>query len=656
MVGTSISAIQSLKFYKYLCQKIGTEEDVKIRRLAFVIRDIGHNDTLITSGSKGEGLNLNGSDLDLMFIDRCAQVYESEEEVVIEGRGLPFMMYTKDTPPCFTHLYLLTYHQNQTLVSVSVSLLNMLDINHTGYAFSSEQYKIWHLSNFDASWSSQIHGPCISDGQGQHDFAYCLKCDTWIIQAQPWVIRPRTTWPSPELISQIVSCGVLFVPIGCKGSINENIEWRISFSVAEKILIFSFSHTQFLCYAMLKIMLKEIIDKHEDLKGLLCSYFLKTLMFWILEETDPYLWTPDNLIRCFMACLQRLLYCVRYSTLSHYFISDNNLFLLRFNTSNRETLTNLLNHLYGQGINCFSFSQTIKDYQCNKNTDSMNSEYNRFSKHFMPTYSHILNCGRGISFSRLLYDFLHHSRTKLSKGFFALQISAACTAIPETTKYQYSSSNKQSYFMYKHDLTHLMIGLKSDAVSGLLMLASFFYVNKHYLASLTVITYTLQKYTDETIYLRIFNHAPLYHIQQYVVNLINKETLFMILKLLTTRSFQVDQNSAIVPQELQQDVANNCTIFHPLPFAHFLSFLCCYHLHDILSCRQSLQQLQNVQWILSDGGNFISRPDSLNTVIMCGIAHQLLGDMHSASYAFLETAERDKNNETSAASRLYNLF
>ncbi|VDI16352.1 Hypothetical predicted protein [Mytilus galloprovincialis] len=612
----------------------------------------------MTSGSKGEGLNLNGSDTDFMFFDRCGQVYESEAEVVIEGTRLPFIMNTEDTPPCFTQLYLLTHHQNQTLVRVSVSLMNMLDKNHLGYAFSSELFRLTQLSHVSSvALSSKIHGPCISDEYDQHDFAYCLKCDTWISQAKPWTRRPRTAWPSPELISKIISCGVLFVPIGCKGSINENLEWRISFSVGEKFLTFSFSHTQLLCYAMLKLLLKEIIEKYGDLKGLLCSYFLKTLMFWILEETEPYSWRPNNLIPCFMACLQRLLYCVEYSILSHYFIPDNNLFLLRFNTSNKEALTTLLKNVYGHGIHCFSFSETLQDYQsqCYNITESFISENNRFLQHFMPSYCTILNYGRVESLSRLLYNFLHHSRTRVLKRLFAIQISAAFKFTPVSSMYQ-TSSNKQHYLIYKHHLSHLMIGLQSDAISGLLMLASFFYVAKHYFASLTILRHTLGKYTDETIYLRIFKNIAIYDMQHHVVNLTMKDTFHTILKLLTTRSFQVDHKSAIVPQELQQDVSSNCTVFHPLPFAHFLHFLCCYHLHDIMSSRESLKQLEQVNRTILESCSFVSHPVSLNTVIMCGIAHQLLDEIHTARRAFQGTATLDKDNLTSAASRLYNLF
>lgn len=173
----------------------------------------------------------------------------------------------------------------------------------------------------------------------------------------------------------------------------------------------------------------------------------------------------------------------------------------------------------------------------------------------MPVYLHILNSGRVRSLSRQLFSFLHHSRSGLSKRLFTLQISAAFKIVPEATKYPFKSTNKVHYLVYKHDLSHVMVGLQADAVSGWLMLASFFYAAKHYLASLTVLRYTLGKYTDETIYLVRDLDITIGDIKQHLVNLINKETFYTILKACTTRPFQVEHNSAIVPQELHQDVA-----------------------------------------------------------------------------------------------------
>lgn len=89
---------------------------------------------------------------------------------------------------------------------------------------SSEQYKLFYWSVTVppslkmAKQLIKIHGPCLSDTGEKYDLAGSIKCDKWISQAQPWVRRPRarTSWPSPAIISKIISCGVLFVPIGSK--------------------------------------------------------------------------------------------------------------------------------------------------------------------------------------------------------------------------------------------------------------------------------------------------------------------------------------------------------------------------------------------------------------------------------------------------------
>lgn len=227
--------------------------------------------------------------------------------------------------------------------------------------------------------------------------------------------------------------------------------------------------------------------------------------------------------------------------------------------------------------------------------------------------------------------------------------------VPEKTRYPNCAGNKYQYLMYKHDLSHLMIGLHSDAVSRLLMLASFFYVHKKYFAALTVITYTLKKCTDEKIDLSN-EKIRLNHFQQYAVKLMKKEKLHTIMKSLTIQVFRFHLNSSVVPQEIQADVSSTPTLFDSLPFAHFLSFLCYYHLHDVTSCRQSLQRLEQAQWTLSNCGTTVYHPQSLNTVIMCGIGHQLISGTDIARHAFEEADKLDMYNVTSAASRLSSLI
>ncbi|CAC5397850.1 unnamed protein product [Mytilus coruscus] len=70
----------SMALYRYLCHSIvGSEDHVKSIRLMNTISynlSIDNLTTVITSGSFGEGLDMKGSDLDLMFVCKGIEVYE----------------------------------------------------------------------------------------------------------------------------------------------------------------------------------------------------------------------------------------------------------------------------------------------------------------------------------------------------------------------------------------------------------------------------------------------------------------------------------------------------------------------------------------------------------------------------------------------------
>ncbi|XP_052085369.1 uncharacterized protein LOC127722996 [Mytilus californianus] len=637
----SCSKTESLHFYKYLCQKIGSEEVVKARRLTLISTDVESSTKLlpqISSGSKGEGLNLKGSDHDIMFIHPLYAVIESDKDFVQNLRTV-FVMDTDDTSPCFTHLRL---YDNYATIPYSIK--QNLQQHRGENLLSNELFKS-QIENIIQPVFPEMptifHGPCLSDIYGYIDLAFCLKADQWVSQAQPWISRSRSLWPKSEIISKIKSCGVLFVPIGNKGSINENLQWRISFSVAEKVLIFSFSHTQLLCYAMLKILLKEIVDRNEDLKGLLCSYFLKTLIFWISEETETSVWRPDNIIPCFMACLQRLLYCLEYSTLLHYFIPENNLFYLRFNSINRNTLINIFKNSYQIGVQIFSSSQTLHDYR------RFPCEITRSVYEINSIMKSIKAQGdsKQLLFINMLNMFntlLHHCKTLLSRYIFKQTIATAYRIIPFALPHIINTNNKKQYKNYKCELSQLLVGVHSDAVSGWLKLASFFYVHKKYLTSINIINYSLSKCTDESF---LSKTTP------------KQMQKLKFIPLLKTFSFpfvtfkMLGSNSSGIPKELQ----SGRTILglfagislNVISFAHFLNFLCCYHLQDFRSCLDCINKLSEIE---------IANPFiSSQHLILLGIAVQLLGDRERAKHYFYLAAQRDKYNFTSAASRLCQL-
>ena len=151
------------------------------------------------------------------------------------------------------------------------------------------------------------------------------------MQQGEWRTRSRRfPWPSHCDVNTIVNFGFHLVPIGHPHSDTNMMEWRISFSVAERTLVWSFNHIQMQCYAVMKIILKEFINPHcSSPCRVLCSYFIKTFLFWEYEETDPSYWCKENIRDCVMRLMSDFCECVRTRSLKHYFIPSFNLLLVK---------------------------------------------------------------------------------------------------------------------------------------------------------------------------------------------------------------------------------------------------------------------------------------------------------------------------------------
>ncbi|XP_071126620.1 cyclic GMP-AMP synthase-like receptor 2 [Mytilus edulis] len=344
----------SLALYRYMCQNIvGSENHVKNLRLMNTVRDNMTSETfitIITSGSFGEGLEMRGSDLDVMCVNNTIEVYENVQ-TSLNSNVLYLSLETDDVKAGFAQL--------QVKKNNRQSLVKYFEEHNGKHYFSNTLYKqaLERISN------SVIHGPCLSDKDGTCDYAICLHCTSWISQASQWITRSNNSWPSYKVKQSVIKHGVLFVPVGVKGSPKENIEWRISFSVGEKFLINTFTHTQLLCYALLKILLKDVISTYTECEDLLCSYFLKTIMFWISEELPQSIWKPETLTHCFMRCLRRLIYSVDYSVCLHYFIPENNLFENKIEGRARRILLDKLYKLHSYGWRCVFFSDQLSNFR-----------------------------------------------------------------------------------------------------------------------------------------------------------------------------------------------------------------------------------------------------------------------------------------------------
>ncbi|XP_052076787.1 uncharacterized protein LOC127714792 [Mytilus californianus] len=619
----------SVALYKYMCQNIvGTDDQVRTLRMMNNIRDSLQSDNVcevITSGSFGEGLEMRGSDLDIMIAVKWATVCEGTTIHFNPEVTTYLTMETEDTHPGFTKLRLVHTYDRRVFKSC--------DEIGSDYYFSNSSFR----ERITNTILPTVHGPCLSDKYGLFDLAFCLRSKSWITSAKQWLTRSNNSWPEYNVKQSIARHGVLFVPVGVKGSIQEKLEWRISFSVGEKMLMYSLTHSQLLCYALLKILLKDVISLALDVKDLLCSYFMKTVMFWISEESSTSIWKPENLISCFMRCFRRLIYYIEYSMCPHYFIPENNLFENKIKGQSQQILLNTLHVLTSYGWQCILFSGQISNFD--SITNNIREE---------PRCLHVRNV-EALLFSNIhvldkmlynkfilengIYRVLSINSSKI-KSLFAYYISRYCYRSHRLLQSDDKFDNKYTYKQYNTSISKFLLGTRHDAVSGWLLLASFFYRTNEYKKAVDILQYCLLKCTPE----KLCERMNLSHIHKELFNLhfFRKMTIVQLLKFLHLDHVIFSSNSVLVPDEIRIEGEHNERFISPVVFTHFLRFLCHYHLNNTKQCRDFLQDLQ-----LTIEENYFIANSLLKAISysILGKTFQLIGDIESARRAFMQSFE-----------------
>ena len=170
------------------------------------------------------------------------------------------------------------------------------------------------------------HGPAVTTDSPklpiEIDNVYAIRCSSWPKTASGWETRERRWgWPTASLIKSIVSKGCLLVPVGHKLSSEPQYEWRLSFSVAEKVLAQSLTSFQKKAYILLKILHREYLSSPK----IIATYHLKTILFWMCERRPESFWADSNMARCLFALLDELTACLSSHNLPNFFVPDNNM-------------------------------------------------------------------------------------------------------------------------------------------------------------------------------------------------------------------------------------------------------------------------------------------------------------------------------------------
>ncbi|CAC5378297.1 unnamed protein product [Mytilus coruscus] len=155
-------------------------------------------------------------------------------------------------------------------------------------------------------------------------------------------------------------------------------------------------------------------------------------------------------------------------------------------------------------------------------------------------------------------------------------------------KMSISKFNKQIKLSMFHKL--LQEGLKTDAVSGWLLYASFYYVLGRYKTTLCIVDYILSRCTPGMFLLTI-GYSEFDEIL-YQSQICKHLTLGEKMKIGTIDCVIYNSGSCLIPEELRLYVMDDELMVLPDVMSHCLRFLCYHHLHEISMRNEALCDLQ----------------------------------------------------------------
>ena len=204
------------------------------------------------------------------------------------------------------------------------------------------------------------------------DAVFALPCPEWPKEADLWPTRQRSSgWPSKQLNQGVIADGCHVVPMSHCKSRNPDIEWRYSFSVAERTLAQSLTDSQRQCF----ILLKTVVMHELSHSNVLTSYHMKTVFFWQCEKIPVSEWsTETGLAASLLWLLDELVYCVATHCLPHYLSQRTICLTTSTPTSSRTSHVRLV------------VSVTIHSVTCWLSTDAFGSHSLRFPVTW-PTFS-----------------------------------------------------------------------------------------------------------------------------------------------------------------------------------------------------------------------------------------------------------------------------
>ncbi|XP_033747175.1 uncharacterized protein LOC117332399 [Pecten maximus] len=622
----------------------GTDEMVNIKRKAVVLDERFQTSDIVDiflTGSNGEGVSLSGSDVDGMTVYKWAEVVYPDQRFS-QHLTHKSIIYIREAEcrPGYVKLEIgqlkFPFQQlfDSTLVRIGNSKFISSDIfrekmvsplsKHTGVQFESNGPSISYRGN---------------RGIGDCDLVACFPCNSWPREANEWITRTRLYgWPHQTLIDKIVNKGFHLVPVGDKCSKDTFLQWRISLVVAERSLVHSFSLLQVKVYVLLKHFLKQIKETLKETIGdddILCSYFLKTILFHAIENSSQRFWQDKNLFYCFWFCINILLGWVRAGFCPNYFIPTNNMFQRKVHGQHQQILLDILYNYSEMKWMCLSVGNqkpSIWESLCDTSIQSLlvvpwtvefkmlhtdREIFTAISTRLYPMEENSSNAFHLLSTSKSEFEEVYTYHNAMS----SLRRLSSELISEELYENRAAPGNKTRY----RRLRKCKYWISPGALMGtdVLHLATFHFLTGNFTKCLGISRRVMKLATFFRENVKQDRDFWKLHWQPHGCTLERLQKIY-------TDFITFHTNGIYLPHlclEVSTDIP-------PLPYVLFLNFLCCHELGDTRGRDEALHQLIQIQYHKEQGGHKFWIVHTL-----LGICYQILGDYQRAIRAYLESSQ-----------------
>ncbi|XP_062618592.1 uncharacterized protein LOC134280185, partial [Saccostrea cucullata] len=650
-----------------LCDKLGTSQLVAMRRDVVDIRDMVENQrrtrdevSVMVSGSYREGFRLEGSDVDFMYWPNDHRViWElSQSQYYNTHRQSLILCDCSDSPPGFTLLYLLSPSKNRSVQRACVRVNNRL------YVSSSEYRKIICSAFLP---DSIPHGPCVSgvlSGGAEYDFAHCFVSDFWPPSASSWIDRCHS-WPQSHIVDDIVKNGCHFVAIGHKLGRLEDQEWRISFSFAEHRLVCAMNHCQFLTYGLLKLFLREIIHYRlsDDHDKLLCSYHMKTAVFWAIQQNTLQHWCPQNLLGFFWVCFKQILKWVYEGVCPNFFIPQNNMFLSKVNGETQHHLFIRLHGLYEKGLTFLLHSSSIRSCIINvllnphlsicTDEHTLISETKFDTELFQEIYKFdTLSSSNLETYMKYLHTIELLIDSPLLTQYQVLMLQTLTATVLQNIPYilhieTYTHKNKLKYRVDKMSCHMLKLAAKFGCITDMIYIAMYYYKTRRYMEALSIIEMIKVKFAQPYV-MFMFVDTEMY--TRAVGGQSRSAKMRQAVAWDITLNNGIHYISELISEQMSSLQNYRPSLYVPQFIMLYMLEIFCYRYIHTMRAQTALDDLQTL--VHYDQGQLINSDYRDISWQILGICQQVTGNLQAALYSYQQSLGQESHNGIQTATEI----